>query len=167
MQALAHQHHVRDARAHINREEVLVQNAREDDVQESRFGRNAADGISLLEPLLPMLHRDAVTAQGRILIRVRDSYERQNAHVQGVRITVADSGSGIKPGDIVRIFDPFYTTKKDTGTGLGLWLSKDIVQNHGGSMSVHSRRGCTVFSVFIRANPVPVSVNVEATRQTA
>jgi signal transduction histidine kinase len=85
----------------------------------------------------------------------------------GVRVTVADSGSGIKPLDKARIFDPLYTTKKDTGTGLGLWLSKDIVQKHGGSISVRSRRGCTVFWVFIPANSIPISVSIEEAKQTA
>jgi PAS domain S-box-containing protein len=110
---------------------------------------------------------DAVQPQGRIVIRVRDSHERRNARMPGVRVTVADSGSGIKPLDKARIFDPLYTTKKDTGTGLGLWLSKDIVQKHGGSISVRSRRGCTVFWVFIPANSVPISVSIEEAKQTA
>jgi PAS domain S-box-containing protein len=58
---------------------------------------------------------------------------------EGVRITVADNGSGIPPEDLVQIFEPFYTTKKDTGTGLGLWISRGIVQKHGGSIRVRSR----------------------------
>jgi signal transduction histidine kinase len=80
---------------------------------------------------------------------------------EGVRITVADNGSGIPHDDLTQIFEPFYTTKKDTGTGLGLWVSRGIVQKHGGSIRVRSRaehtngRGAavrgtgTVFWIFL------------------
>ena len=71
----------------------------------------------------------------------------------GVRITVADNGSGIPRENLPRIFEPFYTTKKDTGTGLGLWVSNGIVRKHGGSIRVRSRvdgnATGTVFSVFL------------------
>jgi PAS domain S-box-containing protein len=58
---------------------------------------------------------------------------------EGVRITVADNGSGIPREELTQIFEPFYTTKKDTGTGLGLWVSRGIVQKHGGSIRLRSR----------------------------
>jgi PAS domain S-box-containing protein len=58
---------------------------------------------------------------------------------EGVRITIADNGSGIPHEELAQIFEPFYTTKKDTGTGLGLWVSRGIVQKHGGSIRVRSR----------------------------
>ena len=63
--------------------------------------------------------------------------ERQAS--EGVRITVADNGSGIPRESLRQIFEPFYTTKKETGTGLGLWVSRGIVQKHGGSIRVRSR----------------------------
>ena len=68
-------------------------------------------------------------------------------------MTLADNGSGIPRESLLRIFEPFYTTKNDAGTGLGLWVSRGIVQNHGGSIRVRSRtegqnRG-TVFSIFL------------------
>ena len=84
-----------------------------------------------------------------------------------MRTTVADSGHGIKPADVSVIFEAFYTTKKETGTGLGLWLSKDIVQKHGGSITVRGERNGTVFSVFIPAKSVPVSTEIDGERQTA
>ncbi len=76
---------------------------------------------------------------------------------EGVRITVADNGSGIPHDHLRQIFEPFYTTKKDTGTGLGLWVSRGIVEKHGGSIRVRSRadgRGAkrttgTVFLIFL------------------
>jgi len=115
---------------------------------------------------------DAVSNRGRITIRIRNSQDWGNLAVRGVRITVADSGSGINPVDKRKIFEPLYTTKTETGTGLGLWLSKDIIQSHGGSISVHSGGwpgpNCrTVFSVFIPAKSALSSATVEEERQTA
>ncbi len=72
---------------------------------------------------------DAIRRQGTIIIRVRSSHSWNHSALPGARVTVADSGTGITPADKQKIFEPFYTTKKETGTGLGLWLSKDIVQN--------------------------------------
>jgi signal transduction histidine kinase len=69
-----------------------------------------------------------------------------------VRVTIADNGSGIAAEDMQRIFEPFYTTKKDTGTGLGLWVSSGIVRKHNGSIRVRRRLGGgsgTVFSIFL------------------
>jgi signal transduction histidine kinase len=58
-----------------------------------------------------------------------------------VEITIADTGPGIPPEDLERIFEAFYTTKPH-GTGLGLGISKSIVEEHpGGSFSVESERG--------------------------
>ena len=115
---------------------------------------------------------DAVGNRGRITIRIRNSQDWGNLAVRGVRITVADSGSGINQVDKRKIFEPLYTTKTETGTGLGLWLSRDIVQSHGGSISVHSGGwpgpNCrTVFSVFIPAKSALSSATVEEERQTA
>jgi len=115
---------------------------------------------------------DAVGNRGRIAIRIRNSHDWRNLTVRGVRITVADSGSGISPADKPRIFEPLYTTKRDTGTGLGLWLSKDIVQSHSGSISVHSsgwpgRNWKTAFSVFLPAQAAMRLETVEHERQTA
>jgi signal transduction histidine kinase len=59
-----------------------------------------------------------------------------------VMIEVHDDGPGIKEEDIDKIFDPFFTTKKPgEGTGLGLWLTYDIVSNYNGEISVKSKKG--------------------------
>jgi signal transduction histidine kinase len=50
-----------------------------------------------------------------------------------VQVTVRDSGTGLDPNAIARIFDPFYTTKAD-GMGMGLSISRSIVQHHGGKL---------------------------------
>lgn len=65
---------------------------------------------------------------------------------------IANYGKIIPPEDIRRIFDPFYTTKKH-GTGVGLPLSKKIVEEHKGSISVKSDETATVFSVWLPLSP--------------
>ncbi len=95
---------------------------------------------------------DAVSSEGRIVLRERPATDwRSGRH--GTVIMVSDSGHGMKPETIARIFEPFFSTKSDTGTGLGLWVSQEIIEKHGGSIRVrssqrHPYRG-TVFSVFL------------------
>ena len=106
---------------------------------------------------------DAMGDHGRLRLRVARTHQRSNGLQPGVRVTVADNGSGISSADMPHIFEPFYTTKKDLGTGLGLWLAHGIVQKHGGSIRVRSRtepgNSGTVFSVFLpeRAETRPES----------
>ncbi len=68
-----------------------------------------------------------------------------------VGIVVSDTGEGIKPDDLVRIYDPFFTTKRDRkGTGLGLAVSYGIIKQHGGSISVDSQPGKgTTFTIML------------------
>lgn len=95
---------------------------------------------------------DAMAEGGSLQVRVAASRHWSDGR-EGIRITVADNGSGIPRENLRRIFEPFYTTKKDSGTGLGLWVSRGIVQKHGGSIRVRSRvdgpTTGTVFSVFL------------------
>jgi signal transduction histidine kinase len=58
-----------------------------------------------------------------------------------VRIEVQDSGMGMDEDTQARIFEAFFSTKTQKGTGLGLWVSHSIVQGHGGTMKVRSRPG--------------------------
>jgi PAS domain S-box-containing protein len=95
---------------------------------------------------------DAMADGGFLRVRVAAGHNWSNGR-EGVRITVADNGSGIPRNNLRQIFEPFYTTKKETGTGLGLWVSRGIVQKHGGSIRVRSRADGgstgTVFSIFL------------------
>ncbi len=69
-----------------------------------------------------------------------------------MRVVIADTGHGMTDAVRSRIFEPFFTTKELTGTGLGLWVSSDILRNHGASIQVRSttdaHRHGTVFSIF-------------------
>jgi polar amino acid transport system substrate-binding protein len=66
------------------------------------------------------------------------------------RVTVADTGTGISAASRSHIFEPFFTSKAAVGTGLGLWVSRQIVEKHKGSIRVRSVEGKgTVFSVFL------------------
>jgi len=100
---------------------------------------------------------DAMKTGGRLRLRVIRTHEWSGERRSGVRITIADTGNGIKIGDLPHIFEPFYTTKKDSGTGLGLWLAYGAVQKHGGWMRVASRTSAensgTVFAVFLPDTP--------------
>jgi len=95
---------------------------------------------------------DAMADGGSLHVRVALGRDWSNGR-EGVRITVADTGSGIPRDNLRKIFEPFYTTKKDTGTGLGLWVSRGIVQKHGGRIRVRSwtegRATGTVFLIFL------------------
>jgi len=95
---------------------------------------------------------DAMADGGSLQVRVATGRDWSSGR-EGVRITVADNGSGISRDNLRQIFEPFYTTKKDTGTGLGLWVSRGIVQKHGGSIRVRSRvderATGTVFLIFL------------------
>ena len=104
---------------------------------------------------------EASPEQGRLRVRVERSRDWRNGSDLGARIVVADAGHGIAPETMSHLFEPFYTTKQPSGTGLGLWLSQSIVQKHGGRISVRSRTGLgrsgTVFSIFLPA-AVPACV---------
>jgi PAS domain S-box-containing protein len=73
----------------------------------------------------------------------------------GIMISVTDTGLGIRAEDAKRIFEPFFSTKSAKGTGLGLWISKGIIQKYNGTISFRSLRyrgqQATCFQVFIPA----------------
>jgi len=70
------------------------------------------------------------------------SIRTEKAQEGYIRVAIADTGSGIKPGDLAHIFDPFYTTKPvGEGTGLGLSLTYGIIKTHGGYIEVKSEVG--------------------------
>jgi PAS domain S-box-containing protein len=92
---------------------------------------------------------------GRLIVEVRHSRSWEDPSIKGIRVVVADTGCGMGPAILRRIFEPFFTTKEATGTGLGLWVSAEIIQKHQGRVRVRSRsaqeseKSGTVFMVFL------------------
>lgn len=95
---------------------------------------------------------DAVPTQGVITIRTK-SARANGTGAPGIQVAVADNGSGIDAAIKSRIWEPFFTTKKDVGTGLGLWVSKQIIEKHGGSIRFRSSQRGTLFIVFLPSMP--------------
>lgn len=76
-----------------------------------------------------------------------------NENDERVRVEISDTGSGIAPEDIAKIFEPYYSTK-ETGTGLGLAIVKKAVEDHDGSISVTSKQGSgTTFTIILPTEP--------------
>jgi signal transduction histidine kinase len=96
---------------------------------------------------------DATAGGGRLIVCARQSRDWVHPQREGVRITIADSGSGMSPEVRDRLFEAFFTTKGATGTGLGLWVSHEIILKHHGVVHVRSRQGAgTVFQIFFPDN---------------
>jgi PAS domain S-box-containing protein len=95
---------------------------------------------------------DATQRGGRLLMRSRMGTEWSTGR-RGLVLTVADSGAGIPCEALGQIFEAFFTTKGIGGTGLGLWVSREIVARHRGSLRVRSTqragRSGTAFALFL------------------
>jgi PAS domain S-box-containing protein len=109
---------------------------------------------------------DAMDDRGTLRIDVRPSRSWLDPEVCGVRVIVCDSGSGIPHSLLKKVFEPFVSTKENHGTGLGLWISNEIIRRHGGFLRVRSavegsRRG-TAMSVFLPTPPAPNRVGLAA-----
>jgi C4-dicarboxylate-specific signal transduction histidine kinase len=100
---------------------------------------------------------DAMRSGGTLSIRIDRGREYSNGSRPGMRLTIGDSGSGISPEIKSRLFEPFVSSKGDTGTGLGLWVSSEIIRKHGGTIKFKSSSSPpstgTVFSIFLPAEP--------------
>ena len=94
----------------------------------------------------------AMPEGGRLRVQVSEAVDKRQQR-EGVRVLITDTGSGIRPEDSKQLFEPFFTTKSTKGTGLGLWISKGIVEKYQGVIRFRSiqlsRGNITVFSVFI------------------
>jgi signal transduction histidine kinase len=102
--------------------------------------------------------------KGKITLRAYASLDWKS-HRSGIRVVVADNGPGI-PADVrPRILEPFFTTKGESGTGLGLWIASDILRKYDGVMklrtSTQPRCSGTCFSIFL-----PLQIDNAAVRTT-
>jgi C4-dicarboxylate-specific signal transduction histidine kinase len=100
---------------------------------------------------------DSVTDRGRVL---KIMSERQSS---GVSITIEDSGVGVDPKNIERIFEPFYTTKSD-GMGMGLSICRSIIEEHGGRLSAIPGRLCGLaIQIALPAHPDATAAALDST----
>ena len=94
---------------------------------------------------------DAMKHGGLLHLRCHDCTDLRTGE-RGLRITVADTGIGMDTATQARIFEPFFSTKGIGGTGLGLWVTQDLVGKHNGKISVRSSKRSefhgTAFSLF-------------------
>ena len=87
---------------------------------------------------------DALPNGGNIYLDIIKTYDPV-----GEKVVIRDTGVGVKEEDVSRLFNPFYTTKDD-GLGLGLFICKNIVEDHNGTLTVESQPGVgTAFSIWL------------------
>jgi PAS domain S-box-containing protein len=104
---------------------------------------------------------EAASPGGEVKVSITPQTAGANANGQkippGATVTIADNGTGIPPEVQSHLFQPFFTTKGERGTGLGLWVSRGIINKHGGIISLKSdtseQAHGTVASVFLATNP--------------
>ncbi len=107
---------------------------------------------------------DATPEGGGLILRARRSRNWKMPGQEGVRFAVADTGSGMDATVREHVFEAFFTTKEVTGTGLGLWVSHEIIQKHKGIVHLRSRTAHkgeppaghasgTVFQIFLPDDP--------------
>lgn len=109
---------------------------------------------------------EAMPRGGRLSVSVSPSADWGQMPQKGVRLTIADSGQGIPPEIRSRIFEAFFTTKNEKGTGLGLWVSRGIISKHGGSIrmrsSVRTGKSGTAFSIFLPSHTMAKAEEIGA-----
>ena len=98
---------------------------------------------------------DALEPGGSLYIETR---EMADAGTAGIQILVRDEGSGIEAEHLARIFEPFFTTKERHGTGIGLWVAKQLVEKHKGRITIassteagHSGTEVSIFLPFVNS----------------
>jgi two-component system CheB/CheR fusion protein len=101
---------------------------------------------------------DAMASGGSLTFRVSTSFDWRDRERFGIRTTIVDTGIGMNTETLGRIYEPFFTTKNETGTGLGMWVSSQLVERLQGDLRVWSTtrpgRSGTAFSLFL---PVELS----------
>jgi two-component system, NtrC family, sensor kinase len=111
----------------------------------------------------------AMPEGGELQVRLIHSRDRNGQN--GMRVNICDTGVGIRPQNAKKIFEPFFSTKEAKGTGLGLWISKGIIQKYGGSIRFRtmtfSKGNRTCFSVFIPGTVAATKANTDVAAATA
>lgn len=129
----------------------------------SAFTRNDDDATAIIYPeqmrqvfsnlLLNAI--DAMPKGGKFFARISKTQEWSGQERSGVRITIADTGTGIAADILSRVREPFFTTKGAYGNGMGLSIVQEIIAYHQGRLkirnSTRSGKSGSVFSIFIPA----------------
>ncbi|HEV7664849.1 MAG TPA: ATP-binding protein [Chloroflexota bacterium] len=112
----------------------------------------SADQIRQVLLNLMLNAQQAMSEGGTLFVSTRVSHGADPEFLMSdsVHVQIRDTGNGIPEEHLAHIFEPFFSTKDEKGTGLGLWVSQGIVQAHGGSIKLRSREGRgTTFSVAL------------------
>jgi len=119
---------------------------------EANLPRIAGDSLQLQQVILNLV-TNAAEAMDDVHDRPRELVVSTRSLDGHVRLSVRDAGAGFRPGEAERLFDAFYTTKRD-GTGIGLFISRWIIENHGGAIqaALNAGPGAT-FSFLIPYRP--------------
>jgi PAS domain S-box-containing protein len=100
---------------------------------------------------------DALPTNGHLWLRSSNRVSKCGA--AGIVITIGDNGQGVLPRFMPHLFQPFFTTKGEQGTGLGLWITREILQKYGAKIKVRSRVGDshhgTCFRIFLPKDQNP------------
>lgn len=109
---------------------------------------------------------NAIDAMPRGGVLSVSTQKGSNQTSEGIQVTIRDNGMGIKQENLARIFDPFFTTKGNLGTGIGLWVAKQLVERRGGHITVASSTDAensgTTVSIFIPFGVVTASSEASA-----
>jgi signal transduction histidine kinase len=106
----------------------------------------SVDRWQILHALINLMHNaaDAMDGCAKRLLLVSGGRD-----VNAYKITVSDTGRGIPPEEVQSVFHPFFTTKGDRGTGLGLYIARRVVDEHGGTLSVQTSERGTTFIITL------------------
>ena len=116
--------------------------------------KGSADQFRQLLSNLVVNAQDSMPNGGQLTIRTRYTKSLRGTYGE-ISVVVADTGTGILREIRSTIFEPFVTTKGEKGTGLGLWIVKGILENHGGRIQVRSTIGRgTIFKLIFPVSNV-------------
>ncbi len=122
----------------------------------------AADQIKQVILNLVLNAAEAMPTGGLITVTTESHHDAASGFIlaEAVQVQVADTGPGIADEYLAHIFEPFFSTKGEKGTGLGLWVSLGIAQSHGGRLQVRNRPGGgTVFSLTLPIGGPPADAS--------
>lgn len=104
----------------------------------------------------------AMPSGGLLCVHVEDGEQEEGK--AAVVVTVRDTGTGIAPEDLSKVFDAFFTTRSAIGTGIGLFVAKQFVEGHGGRIELESKKGVAEHGTTVRVY-LPLHTEYESSRK--